>query len=86
VQMINPFAPDRLSANLLNRSKGGVCLATATFLPPGGEVQVLLRVRHLFGTVRYCVAMQGGFRAGIAVSRVIEAPVKSDALGQSEFH
>ena len=73
VQRINPFSSGRLSARVLNRSKGGICIASATFLPRGGEIQVLLSRSQLFGKIKYCVPAPEGFRVGVAVSQTVNA-------------
>ena len=71
VQLLNPFSEERLAARVVNRSTGGVCIASLTFLPRGGEVQVFHRGDQLFGKIRYCVPAKEGFRSGIAVSQII---------------
>ena len=72
VQMMNPFSPDRLPVSILNHSKSGIGIGSATFLPRGAEVWVFRGKAQLIGRIRYCVPANEAFRAGIEVSRNIE--------------
>ena len=76
VQMINPFSPERTRARIVNRSTGGLCIASLTFLARGAEVQVLVSGSQLFGKIRYCVPAKEGFRAGVALATNILASLR----------
>ena len=68
LQVMNPFSSDRLLVSVLDHSETGMGIRTATYLPPGAEVWVFCWKARLIGTIRYCVPVKEGFRAGIDVS------------------
>lgn len=74
VQLLNPLAPGRLPAKILDTSKRGICLGSAMFLPRGAEVCIFLENVQLFGTIRYCASAREGYRAGIELTGRIQPP------------
>ena len=72
IQLLNPFAPERLPVKILNTSKRGLCIGSAVFLSRGTEVRVFAGEVQLFGKIRYCMPSPQGFRAGIELAGRIE--------------
>jgi len=72
VQVINPPTLESLDVQVLDVSRNGLKISTAKFLKAGVVLRVQLRNAWIVGEVRYCVATDDGFCAGLYIQKCVE--------------
>ena len=80
-----PTAGQRLQAIVIDVSRSGVCLKSATPLTIHSEIEVLFGTSKLviFGEVRYCRQTDGAFYSGIRIDAVVD-PQSTDVHLQDD--
>lgn len=65
IQMISPFCIDTWDIRIVDVSKGGLRTFTPRDLAPGTLVKIKMQYSVACGDIRYCVAGENGFFAGV---------------------
>jgi len=68
VRSLNPLAPGRVFAKVIDVSRNGMKLHLGTSFYPGTTIHIFLRATLLIGEVRYSKPVGGGFEHGIAIA------------------
>lgn len=72
VRLLNPHASARLSATVMDISRGGLKLRLDRSLMPGTLVQIRLGEKVLLGEIRHCTPVGEEFQAGVRLQDVFE--------------
>jgi hypothetical protein len=65
INLLEPTMPERLPAEVVEVSRGGLKLRTVQFILPGALIMLRVGTEHLFGEVRYCVPSGSDFQVGV---------------------
>lgn len=65
LRVLNPFSAGTWDVRIVDVSEGGLRAHTPKFLAPGSLIKVKMRYSVACGNVRYCVAGDNGFYAGV---------------------
>lgn len=71
LQSLNPLLVEPVEVRVIDVSFHGLALQVSHPLAPQSEVKVRRGSEIVFGEVRYCVPIPGGFRAGIKVRETL---------------
>jgi hypothetical protein len=66
-----PGPAEPIYGNILDVSRSGLRVALPRRVDRGAQVKVTLRDNLIFGSVRYCRAVSGGFHAGIRIQDMV---------------
>jgi len=73
IKLLNPLhTSERISATVVDISKGGLRLRLDQSLMPGMLVQIRLGEKLLLGEIRYCTPAGDEFHAGVRLQDVFE--------------
>ena len=82
LQVLNPFAAGAWDVRIVDVSDGGLRARTPRILAPGSLIKVQMRYSVACGDVRYCVAADDAFYAGVRLHDYFRA---SSAAQTSRF-
>lgn len=71
LQSLSPLLLETFDVQVTDVSKSGISVQLSKHLPAQSEVKIRRGTVLLFGEVRYCVPVKGGFRAGIKIKETI---------------
>lgn len=71
LQSLSPLSLETFDVQVIDVSPGGISVQLKNHLAVQSEVKVRRGTTIVFGEVRYCVPVHGGFRAGIKVKETI---------------
>ncbi len=71
LQSLSPLFLETFDVQVVDVSPGGISVQLNRHLAVQSEVKVRRGTAIVFGEVRYCVPVHGGFRAGIQVKETI---------------
>jgi hypothetical protein len=69
-----PGPTDPIYGTILDVSRSGLRVALAKRINRGEQIKVKLHHNVIFGEVRYCRSVFGGFQAGIRIKDLVRAP------------
>ena len=73
-----PVLAEPLYGTILDVSRSGLRLAIPTRISRGEHVKIKLHRNVIFGEVRYCRAVRGGFQAGLKIQDLVRPFGKQD--------
>lgn len=73
-----PSPGEPLYATIIDVSRSGLRLALPKRILRGEQVKVKLNESVIFGEIRYCRAVYGGFQAGVKIQDLVRAPARDD--------
>ena len=79
LQVLEPFSAEKWDVRIVDVSLDGLRAHTARMLAPGSLIKVKMRYSVACGDVRYCVAADNGFYAGVRLHDYFRA----DSAGNS---
>ncbi len=67
LRVLHPAVGNWASVQILDASRGGTRVRTGEYLPAGTLVQLRIKDSIALGEIRYCVAADDAFHAGIQI-------------------